>query len=96
MAQDTSCIFIKNDFGPVANVTVNHNKLMKEPGTEGPNFCVQANASGPSGTVTGIRVTNNFMEKGRLAHIDALGTTDVSYLENNWSYTLNRYLLSNE
>jgi len=90
--QDTSCIFVKDDFASSANVTINHNKLMNQPGKPGPGYMVQAGASGPGGTVTGVRITNNFMEKGGYGHIDCDGTTDLTYLENNWSYTLNRYL----
>ena len=94
--QDTSCIFIKDDFASAANVTVNHNKLMNQPGQTGPGYMIQAGASGPGGTVTGVRITNNFMEKGSFGHIDCDGTTDLTYLENNWSYTLNRYLVRGE
>jgi hypothetical protein len=94
--QDTSCIFIKNDFGSVTDVTVNHNKMMGEPGKTGPGYMLQAGDSGPSGTVTDIVITNNFMEAGSFGHLDYNGTTNPTVASNNWSYTLNRYLLPNE
>ena len=59
IARDTSDIFIKNDFGPISNVTVNHNYLA---GTPGINVYVDGRASG--GPITGVSITNNYIEKG--------------------------------
>jgi hypothetical protein len=92
-AQDTSAVFIKNDFGPVANVTVRNNKMLNEPGFPAVGFQIQANSSGPSGLgkVTGTVIIDNFMEKGFYGHfgIEAPATFSC-VVTNNFSYTLNR------
>jgi len=93
--QDTTCIFCKDDFAPVTNVRINHNKCMNQPGKAGPGYQIQVGA-GTKVSVTNCRVTNNFMEKGGYGHVDCSGTTDITFQENNWSYTLNRYLLPGE
>jgi len=59
LARDTSDIFIKNDFGPINNVTVNANYLAGEPGI---TLYVDGRANG--GPITNVSVTNNYMEKG--------------------------------
>lgn len=58
-SRDTSAVFIKNDFGPVNNVRVNHNYLT---GTMG--FTVYSNGMASGGAVTNISITNNVMKKG--------------------------------
>ncbi|MEQ1955506.1 right-handed parallel beta-helix repeat-containing protein [Mesorhizobium yinganensis] len=59
IGRDTSDVFIKNDFGPISNVTVNHNYLAGNPGI---NIYVDGRASG--GPITGVTITNNYLEKG--------------------------------
>ncbi|MEQ1955494.1 right-handed parallel beta-helix repeat-containing protein [Mesorhizobium sp. CN2-181] len=59
IARDTSNIFIKNDFGPISNVTVNNNYLA---GTPGINIYVDGRASG--GPIVGVSITNNHLVKG--------------------------------
>jgi hypothetical protein len=57
--RDTSDVFIKNDFGPINNVTVNANYLAGDPGM---TLYVDGRADG--GPITNVSVTNNYMEKG--------------------------------
>ena len=59
IARDTSAVFIKNDFGPISNVTVNHNYLAGDPVF---NIYVDGRANG--GPITGVTITNNYLEKG--------------------------------
>jgi Ca2+-binding RTX toxin-like protein len=59
ISRDTSNVFIKNDFGPISNVTVNHNYMA---GSAGYNIYVDGRASG--GLITGVKITNNYLEKG--------------------------------
>jgi Right handed beta helix region len=64
IGRDTSDIFIKNDFGPIFNVTVNNNYLGGDPGF---NIYVDGRASG--GPITGVTITNNHMQKGHWGYI---------------------------
>ena len=59
IAKDTSCVFIKNDFGPIKNVVVNRNYMA---GNVGYNVYVDGRASG--GPITNVSITNNKLEKG--------------------------------
>lgn len=57
--RDTSDVLIQNAFGPVTNVTVNHNYLT---GTPGYNVYSDARFSG--GPIIGVKITNNILNKG--------------------------------
>lgn len=61
---DTSCVFIKNDFGPnpMRNHIVDNNLLINTPGKK--TAVTVYSVSGPKGSVTGTQFTNNIMEKG--------------------------------
>jgi hypothetical protein len=59
IGRDTSAVFIKNDFGPINDVTVNHNYLAGDPVY---NIYVDGRANG--GPITGVTITNNYLEKG--------------------------------
>jgi hypothetical protein len=59
LGRDTSDIFIKNNFGPISNVTVTNNYLGSGPGY---NIYVDGRADG--GPITGVTITNNYLEKG--------------------------------
>jgi parallel beta-helix repeat protein len=59
LGRDTSDIFIKNDFGPISNVTVKGNYLAGNPGY---TIYVDANASG--GPITGVSIIDNYVQKG--------------------------------
>ncbi|MGB3832115.1 MAG: right-handed parallel beta-helix repeat-containing protein, partial [Mesorhizobium sp.] len=54
-----SDIFIKNDFGPISNVTVRGNLLL---GDSGYPIYVDGRASG--GPITGVSILDNHIEKG--------------------------------
>ena len=55
----TSDIFLQNNWGPISNVTINHNYLGGDPGYD---IYVEGRLSG--GPVTGISITNNVIVKG--------------------------------
>jgi len=59
IGRDTSDIFIKNDFGNINNVRVNHNRLIGTPG-----FALYADGRGPKGVITNVSVTNNHVKRG--------------------------------
>jgi len=63
VARDTSDIFIKNDFGPIANIKVNGNYLA---GTPGINIYVDGRALG--GPIVGVSITNNYLVKGHYGY----------------------------
>ena len=55
-ARDTSDVFVKNDFGNITDVTVNHNYLGGNPGIN-----VYVDGRGPKGVITNIKITNNVL-----------------------------------
>lgn len=59
---DTSCVFIKADFGPIDDVTVDGNWLLNQAGkqTAAPVYAYGM----PSKPATNIKITNNVLEKG--------------------------------
>ena len=59
VGRDTSDVFIKNDFGPIANVKVTGNLLL---GDSGYPVYVDGRASG--GAITGVSITDNHVEIG--------------------------------
>jgi Ca2+-binding RTX toxin-like protein len=63
LGRGTSDIFIKNDFGPISNVTVKGNFLAGDPGY---NIYVDARASG--GSISGVSITGNIIEKGHYGY----------------------------
>ena len=62
IARQTSDVFIKNDFGPINNVRVNHNLLLGD--HDAPSYPVYVYGNMPKGAVTNISVTNNVVEVG--------------------------------
>jgi glycosyl hydrolase family 16/Big-like domain-containing protein len=60
IGRDTADIFLQNNFGPISNVTINHNYLAGNPGY---NIYVEGRLTG--GPVTGISITNNVIVKGQ-------------------------------
>jgi large repetitive protein len=64
LSWDTSCVFIKNDWGPVDHITVDRNKLLNQPGKKCAYAVYSYQAEG-KGAVTNISFTNNVIEKGR-------------------------------
>ena len=59
-AWDTSCIFIKNDFGPINDITVRNNLLYGDPERRDPASTIYV--YGPN--TTNVSITNNYVEKG--------------------------------
>ncbi len=59
---DTSCVFIKSDFTAVTNITVDNNRLINKPGQKTAATVYADNSTGKG--MSGIKFTNNVMEKG--------------------------------
>ena len=57
--RDTSDIFIKDDFGAINDVTVNHNLLIGDPG-----YNLYVDGRGGNGAITNVTVSDNYVEKG--------------------------------
>jgi hypothetical protein len=57
---DTSCIFIKNDFGPINDITVRNNLLYGDMDRGDPAATIYV--YGPN--TTNVSITNNYVEKG--------------------------------
>jgi len=57
--RDTSDIFIKNDFGPISNVTVKGNYLIGEPA-----YMIYVDGRASGGAITNIQISGNYLEKG--------------------------------
>jgi Right handed beta helix region len=57
---DTSCIFIKNDFGPINDITVRNNLLYGDLDRGDPAATIYV--WGPN--TTNVSITNNYLEKG--------------------------------
>jgi Ca2+-binding RTX toxin-like protein len=72
ISRDTSDIFIKNDFGPISNVTVNHNFLAGDPGY---NIYVDGRASG--GPISGVTITDNYLQKGHWGYLSIDNSSPV-------------------
>jgi hypothetical protein len=66
----TSGVFIKNDFGAISNVQVNHNFL-----TGGAGYQIYVDASAHNGAITGVSVTNNYITKGDYGYYVTDGTS---------------------
>ena len=59
IGRDTSDVFIKNDFGPINNVTVNHNYLIGDP-----VYAIYVDGRASGGPVTNVTISNNLVQKG--------------------------------
>lgn len=66
--RDTSDVFLKGDFGPIANVTVNANLLRIQPGQVSKTAFV-VNVDGRQQKITGLKVTNNQLEKAAFGYM---------------------------
>lgn len=62
-AYDTSCVFIKDDFGALSNHTIENCRLINKPG-QFTAFTVYSDARGPGSGITGVSFLNNIMEAG--------------------------------
>lgn len=72
IGRDTSDVFIKNDFGSISDVTVDHNYLGGNPAY---NIYVDGRADG--GPITGVAITNNYLEKGVYGYYSVDNSTPV-------------------
>ena len=59
VGRDTSDIFIKDDFGPINDITVNHNLLLGSPG-----YDVYVDGRGGGGAITNVSITDNYVQEG--------------------------------
>src|SRR5262249_10876073 len=64
-AWDTSCVFVADNLGEIANVTVDNNRLINSSGKR-TAYCVYSLAR--DGGVTGTRFTNNIMQRGAFGY----------------------------
>ena len=60
IGRDTADVFLQNNFGPISNVTINHNYLAGVPNY---NIYVEGRLTG--GPTTGVTITNNVLVKGQ-------------------------------
>nr|WP_281380515.1 right-handed parallel beta-helix repeat-containing protein [Mycoplana azooxidifex] len=82
IGRDTSDVFIKNDFGPIANVKVTGNLLL---GDSGYPVYVDGRANG--GPITGVTISNNHIEKGYYGYYNIENSKPV--LSGNVEYPRN-------
>jgi hypothetical protein len=62
---DTSCVFVKGNFGTISNVTINRNRLLVQKGRP-LAYCI--NVDGRAEKITNLKVTNNQMEKAAFGY----------------------------
>jgi hypothetical protein len=60
---DTSCVFIKCDFGPITNTTVENNRLINAPG-KACSYTVYSIRGNSGQTPTGTKIIGNTIQKG--------------------------------
>jgi large repetitive protein len=73
---DTSCVFIKNDWGPVDNINVDGNLLLNQPGKKCA-FTVYSYQTEGKGGITNISFVNNVMERGRWGYASIVNNFPV-------------------
>lgn len=77
--RDTSCVFIKTDFGTVNNIRVNHNRLINDPVIGGPSYEIYSvEGWGGVGVPTNISITNNVIQYGLYGYRSLEGTVTWS------------------
>lgn len=59
VGRDTSDVFIKDDFGPINDITVDHNLLIGSPG-----YNVYVDGRGDGGPITNVSITDNYVQEG--------------------------------
>ncbi len=59
ISRDTSAIFIKNNFGPINDVTVKGNLLLGDAG-----YQVYVDGRDKGGAITGVTIADNYVQKG--------------------------------
>ncbi len=80
ISRDTSCIFMKPDFGPISNVTIEDNQLLQDPNVDDPTSYTIYSVTDPSmPPINGVKILNNKIQKGRY------GYADISNNEIEWS-----------
>ncbi|MGC4024155.1 MAG: hypothetical protein QM744_02695 [Mesorhizobium sp.] len=73
--QDTSCVFIKNDFGSVKNTTVQNNFLLNQPGKK-TAYTAYSGMGGAKGIVSGTKFLGNVMERGSYGYFSVSDNPD--------------------
>ncbi len=56
-SHDTSCIFIKNNFGPIDDVSIHHNYL-----TGNPSYNIYVDGRSTGGPITNVTITDNVID----------------------------------
>ena len=75
----TSDIFLQNNFGPISNVTINHNYLAGDPGYD---LYVEGRLNG--GPVTNVSITNNVIVDGHYGDYSIVDADPT--FSNNFTY----------
>lgn len=75
IGRDNADVWITNDFGSINGVTVNRNRLLGKASGTGPNvslpvFTVYVDGGKPNGTISGITITDNIIQRGVYGFID--------------------------
>lgn len=83
-AWDTSNIFNNSAFGPIDNVVINRNRLIKDPGRSAPSYAIYADETNNS--LTNVQITNNIIQVGFYGNYCSLDAGTVSAWSNNRDY----------
>ncbi len=83
IGRDNADVWITNDFGSINGVKVNHNQLLGKASGTGPNvslpvFTVYVDGTKPHGTISGITITNNIIQRGIYGFMDVGGASNVT------------------
>jgi len=86
LGQDTSSIFIKNDFGQCRNVTLKSNFMLRQPGAGSYGYAAYSTSDGPTGPnmVSGTVVDGNVWQAGYVSYMSIYRNGDPQpVLRNN-------------
>ncbi|TPI50231.1 right-handed parallel beta-helix repeat-containing protein [Mesorhizobium sp. B2-9-1] len=83
IGRDNADVWITNDFGSINGIKVNHNQLLGKASGTGPNvslpvFTVYVDGAKPNGTISGITITNNVIQRGVYGFIDIDSASNVT------------------
>lgn len=89
ISSDTSCIFVKGDFGDIANVTIDDNFCTFDPDMPTrPASCIYVQDGTTGNTATGILVTNNKLVLGGSSYYTEETATPATKSGNVNAYSL--------
>jgi hypothetical protein len=74
---DTSCIFVKAEWGKQSNILIENNLLRNQPGKK-TAYTIYTNEGGPGGIATQVVVRNNKMEKGNWGYFSIRDSSKVT------------------